>query len=86
MNGGTAKMSKRKFVNIVVHCTVLACSIFILALYVSIPSSPVEAESPAFLRVVHASPDVGTVDVFAAFNMQVFHIICRYLLDLIALS
>lgn len=57
-------MSKRKFVNMVVRCTVLACSIFILALYVSIPSSPVRAESPAFLRVVHASPDVGTVDVF----------------------
>ncbi len=57
-------MNNRSYANIVVHCGALLCSIFILTLYVSIQSSPVAAESPAFIRVVHASPDVGTVDVF----------------------
>jgi len=42
----------------------IACSIFMLLAYTGIQSSPAAAESPAFIRIVHASPDVGTVDVF----------------------
>jgi hypothetical protein len=37
---------------------------FILVLFTIIQASPVAAETPAFIRIVHASPDVGTVDVF----------------------
>ena len=56
-------MSKRGFVNIAVKCMPL-CIMFNLILLAIVQSSPVAAETPAFVRIVHASPDVGTVDIF----------------------
>lgn len=57
-------MKDRSFTNKVMRCIVLVCSMSLLILYISSQASPVAAENPAFIRVVHASPDVGTVDVF----------------------
>ncbi len=57
-------MSKRSFMNIAVQGMLSLCIMFILILFKSVQASPVAAENPAFIRVIHASPDVGTVDVF----------------------
>lgn len=42
----------------------LACSIFALLIFWGGQSKPAAAESLSFVRIVHASPDIGTVDVF----------------------
>lgn len=56
-----------------VHYAVLACALFGVMAFVSVQALPVSAhttqskgstDTTAFIRVVHASPDVGTVDVF----------------------
>ncbi len=57
-------MGKRGFVNIAVQCILSLCIMSVPVLFMIVQSSPVAAETPAFIRVVHASPDVGTVDVF----------------------
>lgn len=57
-------MSKRSFVNIGVRCILSLCTMFILILFEVVQSSTVAAETPAFVRIIHASPDVGTVDIF----------------------
>ena len=57
-------MGKRGFVKIAVQCILSLCIMLIPLLFIIVQSSPVAAETPAFIRVIHASPDVGTVDVF----------------------
>ncbi len=42
----------------------LAGGIFALVALMGLQPSTASAESPAFVRVVHASPDIGTADVF----------------------
>src|SRR5215469_9253869 len=42
----------------------LACEVFVLVALMGLQPRTVSAESPAFVRVVHASPDIGTADVF----------------------
>ncbi len=46
----------------------LLCGIFALLAFFSVRPSSAHAESPAFIRVIHASPDVGVVDVFVDGN------------------
>ncbi len=36
----------------------------LIAALAGMPAAPVSAESPAFVRIIHASPAVGTADVF----------------------
>src|SRR5438876_366867 len=47
-----------------VHRISLALVVFTLVALFSMQARPASAESPAFVRVVHASPDIGTADVF----------------------
>src|SRR5260370_34502335 len=42
----------------------LAIGIFALLVCFGTQVLPASAQSPAFVRVIHASPDVGTADVF----------------------
>jgi hypothetical protein len=42
----------------------LALVVFTLVALFSMQARPASADSPAFVRVVHASPDIGTADVF----------------------
>lgn len=42
----------------------LAYGVFALVALMGLQPGTVSAESPAFVRVVHASPDIGTADVF----------------------
>src|SRR6266446_2491879 len=42
----------------------LACSVFALVTLMGLQPRTASAESPAFVRVIHASPDIGTADVF----------------------
>jgi hypothetical protein len=42
----------------------LACGVFALVALMGLQPRTASAESPAFVRVVHASPDIGTADVF----------------------
>ncbi len=46
---------------------VLSCITVLLALF-SIPPVPTHAESMSYIRVIHASPDIGVVDVFVDGN------------------
>jgi len=63
---------KRSFRSLVRYAT-LACTLFVAIIFASMQALPASAHSmlskgstdnTAFIRVVHASPDVGTVDVF----------------------
>ena len=45
-------------------CLFLVGSIFALLALFSVNAAPVHAEDMAYIRVIHASPDVGVVDVF----------------------
>src|SRR6266705_3598886 len=47
-----------------VHRLPLAISILALLVCFGTQVLPASAQSPAFVRVIHASPDVGTADVF----------------------
>src|SRR5438128_131562 len=42
----------------------LLLSVLALVALFGVQARPASAESPAFVRVVHASPDIGTADVF----------------------
>lgn len=42
----------------------LACVVLVLATLSGLQQKQAFAESPAFVRIIHASPDVGTADVF----------------------
>src|SRR5437899_11729884 len=42
----------------------LPCALLALLLLLGTQALPASAESPSFIRLVDASPDVGTVDVF----------------------
>src|ERR1700739_824191 len=48
------------FVNFFLFLSVL----LMIAGLASMPLTPASAESPAFVRIIHASPAVGTADVF----------------------
>lgn len=54
---------KRSFVLLAWRVS-LASSVLVLLALIVLPSKSASAESPAFVRVVHASPDIGTADVF----------------------
>src|SRR2546430_16249751 len=41
-------------------CALLSC----FGLFCSIKVGPVHAQGMAFVRIIHASPDIGTADVF----------------------
>jgi Domain of unknown function (DUF4397) len=47
-----------------VHRISLALMVFTLVALFGTQARPASAASPAFVRVVHASPDIGTADVF----------------------
>lgn len=42
----------------------IALALLVLAILLPLQGKPAHAESNAFVRVVHASPDIGTADVF----------------------
>lgn len=42
----------------------LVSGIFILLAVFGVQASPVSAESPSFVRIIHAAPGIGTADVF----------------------
>jgi len=49
---------------LVLHCISLALVVFAFVALFGIQARSASAESPAFVRVVHASPAIGTADVF----------------------
>jgi uncharacterized protein DUF4397 len=49
---------------LLVRGILLALVVYTLVALFSIQARPASAESPAFVRIVHASPDIGTADVF----------------------
>lgn len=42
----------------------LACTLVALVTFFGLSQKPVAAQSPAFVRIVHASPDIGTANIF----------------------
>ncbi len=56
---------KRSFLLIACAClsSFTWCFLALVTLF-ALPQNLASAESPAFVRIVHASPDVGTADVF----------------------
>jgi hypothetical protein len=45
-------------------CMTLASGMILAFALIGVESAPAHADSTAFIRIVHASPDAGTVDVF----------------------
>lgn len=56
-------MKPRRSLLITLCSIFLACTLF-LALSFAGEARPVSAQTMAYIRVIHASPDIGTVDVF----------------------
>jgi hypothetical protein len=70
-------MQHRRSFRSLARYAALACALFMVMAFVSVQALPASAhsaqskgsaDSTAFIRVVHASPDVGTVDVFVDGN------------------
>lgn len=57
-------MQSRHSLALLVHRISLALMVFTLVALFCIQARPASAASPAFVRVVHASPNIGTADVF----------------------
>lgn len=56
---------KLKCSHVILVCRIsLTCALLALVTFFGLSQKPVAAQSPAFVRIVHASPDVGTADVF----------------------
>jgi Domain of unknown function (DUF4397) len=49
---------------ILVRCVTLVCALFALVVLMSFQPRTASAEMPAFVRIMHASPNIGTADVF----------------------
>ncbi len=57
-------MKLRYSLALLVHRISIALMVFTLVALFCMQARPTSAASPAFVRVVHASPDIGTADVF----------------------
>src|SRR6266849_1117982 len=58
-------MKLKHFLALFVRCISLVLAVFALVALFSAQMRPASAAgNPAFVRVVHASPDIGTADVF----------------------
>ncbi|MDQ2904465.1 MAG: DUF4397 domain-containing protein [Chloroflexota bacterium] len=57
-------MKRKPSLALVLHCLSIILTAFVLAAFPSVATPSASAETPAFVRVMHASPDVGTADVF----------------------
>ena len=57
-------MNHRRSPVLLVCRILLACGVFALVALMGLQPRAASAESPAFVRVVHASPAIGTADVF----------------------
>lgn len=57
-------MQLKKLMALLSRHVLLMLVMTVLAIFVGMPILPVSAESMAFVRVVHASPDAGNVDVY----------------------
>ena len=56
-------MVKRSFLRLARSISLLSGVLALLAT-LSLQASPVSAESPSFVRIIHAAPGIGTADVF----------------------
>src|SRR2546428_10755546 len=59
---GGIVMNLRHFSTMLVRC--LTVTFFVFVFLIIFWVRPVSADSTAFVRVIHASPDIGTADVF----------------------
>ncbi|MBA2677427.1 MAG: DUF4397 domain-containing protein [Ktedonobacteraceae bacterium] len=57
-------MKRKSSLVLVLHCISIILTAFILVVFPGVATPSASAETPAFVRVMHASPDVGTADVF----------------------
>ena len=57
-------MNLRHFRVILVPCVTLVCALFAFVVLMSLQPRTASAETPAFVRIVHASPNIGTADIF----------------------
>jgi hypothetical protein len=64
MEGTDTAMNQQRFSYLLLHCVALICGFSILFWYIGPQALPVAAESFASIRIIHAAPDIGTVDVF----------------------
>src|SRR5438067_5819337 len=47
-----------------VHCISAILAVFAPVAFFAMQARPVSADSPSYVRIIHASPDIATTDVF----------------------